>query len=206
MPAPYRQSSFQKDNKMLEIVVSVPQSSVKYLRIFERGSLQQQKQSFLWLPRDLFATNLDSSMSNTKQAHADPSRTGKHHLSPTSLSISMLMIPQAHPSPRPRLTPTRIIRNNHLPLTPQASRTEHLLTCTALVAAEAGLQDLLAKLAGFARAPVCRSPCYQAMALDGFGARTLELHAQLAQEFGVPFVFVRFEEAVRFLVGEEIED
>ena len=41
---------------------------------------------------------------------------------------------------------------------------------------------------------------------DGFRAGAFEFHAELAQELGVPFVFVRFEEAVGFLVGEEVED
>lgn len=44
------------------------------------------------------------------------------------------------------------------------------------------------------------------MSLDGFGAGPFELDAQLAQEFGVPFVFVRFEQAVSLLVGEQVED
>ena len=44
------------------------------------------------------------------------------------------------------------------------------------------------------------------MPLDGLGTGPFEFHAELAQEFGVPFVLVRFEEAVGFFVGEEVED
>lgn len=44
------------------------------------------------------------------------------------------------------------------------------------------------------------------MSLDGFRAGAFKFDAQLAEEFRVPFVFVGFEEAVRFLVGEEVED
>ena len=44
------------------------------------------------------------------------------------------------------------------------------------------------------------------MSLDGFRTGTLEFDAELAQEFGVPFVFVGFEEAVSLFVGEEVED
>jgi hypothetical protein len=44
------------------------------------------------------------------------------------------------------------------------------------------------------------------MAFDGFGSRPFEFDAELAQESGVPFVLVRFEEAVGLFVGEEVED
>lgn len=44
------------------------------------------------------------------------------------------------------------------------------------------------------------------MSSDGFGAGALELHAEVAEEARVPFVFVRFEKAVGLFVGEEVED
>ena len=44
------------------------------------------------------------------------------------------------------------------------------------------------------------------MPLDGFRSRPLEFDAELAEEFRVPLVLVRFEEAVGLFVGEEVED
>jgi hypothetical protein len=44
------------------------------------------------------------------------------------------------------------------------------------------------------------------VAFDGFGTWTFELHAEIAQEARVPFVFVGFEEFVRLFVREEVQD
>lgn len=119
----------------------------------------------------------------------------------------MLMIPHAHPPARPRLTPTRIERQHDLArAAAQARLTKHLLARAALVPAQPGLQHLLTALAGLAAAPIRRAPGDEAVALDGLGAGAFEFDAEFAEEARVPVVLMGFEQAVGFLVGEEVQD
>ena len=118
----------------------------------------------------------------------------------------MLMIPQTHPCPSPRFAPARIIRQHEvLPTrTSQTSRTKHLLTRTTLVATNAWLQNLFAQFTSFRRAPARWPPSYKAMSLYRFRTWPFELDAEFAQETGMPFVFVCFQQTVCLFVGEEV--
>ena len=119
----------------------------------------------------------------------------------------MLMIPQTHIPPRPRLTPRRITRIHPLP-TPHTPTAETLLTRPTPLAANPRLQHLPTNLTRLATTPIRRPPRVQirVVPLDALRAGRLELDAQLAEESGVPLIAVRTEEFVCFLVGEEVED
>ena len=91
--------------------------------------------------------------------------------------------------------------------TPQAIRAEHLLAVRAFVRldlrAERGATDVTTAGHG----PRLRRPNDETtVAFEGFGAGTFELDDQIAEEVRMPVVAVGGEEAVGFLVGEEIED
>lgn len=136
-----------------------------------------------------------------------------HHLSPnptllTPLPLPMLMIPNTQPPPRPRLTTPRILsQHNPLPSTlPHTPRAKSPLANRALLMTHPRLQHLPTPLAS-ARAPItARPPSNEGMPRHPLWTRSFEFDDELAEEFRVPFVLVRFEQLVRFLVREEVED
>ena len=68
------------------------------------------------------------------------------------------------------------------------------------------LQHLPTSLASLRRTIAARPPRNEGVTANAFGSGTLEFDDELAEELGVPFVFVRFEQLVGLFVGEEVED
>lgn len=132
------------------------------------------------------------------------------HIKPlrTLLPILVLMIPQTKPPPSPRLTPAHILpKHNPIPSTlPHARRAKSAIAAHTLVVTNSRLQNLPTAFAAFGRIPAARPPRHERVPTETLRPGPFEFDHELAEKFGVPLVFVRFEQLVGLLVGEEVED